>query len=141
MAGVTVVSADELAVLDLFAGCSTESLVPLAAQLRPLTAAPGQVLMRRGERAVSFLAIRSGRVEVTHPGADGLPTVHEVSPGWLLVVLPHLQGWSTPGGEWDDPAERAQIAAILGRLHAATPPEALQRWDFAVPGRTRCWPH
>jgi protein lysine acetyltransferase len=91
VAGVTVVSADELAALDLFAGCSTESLVPLAAQLRPLTAAPGQVLMRRGERAVSFLAIRSGRVEVTHPGADGLPTVHEVSPGLIVGEIALLR--------------------------------------------------
>jgi spectinomycin phosphotransferase len=61
--------------------------------------------------------------------------VREVLPGWVLVVLPYLQGWSTPDGPWDDPAERAQIAGILGRLHAATPPGALQRWDFAVPGR------
>jgi spectinomycin phosphotransferase len=61
--------------------------------------------------------------------------VREVRPGWMLMVLPYLHGWSTPGGAWDDPAERVQIAAILGRLHAATPPEALQRWDFAVPGR------
>jgi spectinomycin phosphotransferase len=61
--------------------------------------------------------------------------VREVLPGWMFVVLPYLQGWSTPDGAWDDPAERAQIAGILGRLHAATPPEALRRWDFAVPGR------
>ncbi|WP_020387434.1 phosphotransferase enzyme family protein [Kribbella catacumbae] len=61
--------------------------------------------------------------------------VSEVLPGWTLVVLPYLQGWSTPDGAWDNPAERAEIAGILGRLHTATPPEALQRWDFAVPGR------
>ncbi|MGW7687175.1 phosphotransferase enzyme family protein [Kribbella sp. NPDC054772] len=61
--------------------------------------------------------------------------VREVLPGWLLMVLPYLQGWSTPDGQWDDPAERAQIAEILGRLHTATPPKNLQRWDFAVPGR------
>lgn len=61
--------------------------------------------------------------------------VGEMLPGWILVVLPYLQGWSTPDGTWDDPAERAEIAGILGRLHTATPPKALQRWDFAVPGR------
>ncbi|WP_427895779.1 phosphotransferase family protein [Kribbella sp. GL6] len=44
-------------------------------------------------------------------------------------------GWSTADGRWDDPAEREQIAGVLGRLHSATPPECLQRWDFAVPGR------
>ncbi|GAA1579381.1 MULTISPECIES: phosphotransferase enzyme family protein [Kribbella] len=61
--------------------------------------------------------------------------VREVLPGWVLVVLPYLQGWSTADGGWDDPAEREQIAGILGRLHAATPPKCLQRWDFAVPDR------
>lgn len=61
--------------------------------------------------------------------------VREVLPGWAMAVLPYLQGWSTPDGAWDDPAEREQIAGILGRLHAATPPEALRHWDFAVPGR------
>ena len=75
------------------------------------------------EFAVAPLPDRTGRL------------VREVQPGWMLVVLPYLQGWSTPGGAWEDPAERAQIAGLLGRLHAAKPPEALQRWDFAVPGR------
>jgi RimJ/RimL family protein N-acetyltransferase len=91
VAGVTAASADELAALEFFADCPTESLVPLAAQLRPLTAAPGQVLMRRGERAVSFLAIRSGRVKVTHTGADGQPTVHEVSPGLIVGEIALLR--------------------------------------------------
>jgi spectinomycin phosphotransferase len=61
--------------------------------------------------------------------------VREALPGWVLVVLPYLQGWSTPGGAWEDPAELEQIAEILGRLHAVPPPKSLQRWDFAVPGR------
>jgi spectinomycin phosphotransferase len=61
--------------------------------------------------------------------------VREVLPGWTMAVLPYLQGWSTADGAWDDPAERAQIARILGRLHTAPAPEALQRWDFAIPGR------
>ncbi|TDW81932.1 spectinomycin phosphotransferase [Kribbella pratensis] len=60
--------------------------------------------------------------------------VREVLPGWTLMVLPHLEGWSTEDGAWDDPAERAEIAPILGRLHTAPAPEALQCWDFAVPG-------
>jgi spectinomycin phosphotransferase len=61
--------------------------------------------------------------------------VREVVPGWAFAVLPYLQGWSTPDGAWDDPAEREQMARILGRLHTAWAPEALQRWDFAVPDR------
>ena len=88
MGGLTAARADELAALDFFAGCSTESLVPLAAQLRPLTAAPGQVLMRQGERAVSFLVIRSGRVEVTHTGADGVRTV--IASGDCLAMRPEM---------------------------------------------------
>ena len=50
----------DLAALEIFAGCPTEALVPLAAQLRPLvSAAAGQVLMQQGELAVSFLMIAS----------------------------------------------------------------------------------
>jgi spectinomycin phosphotransferase len=59
----------------------------------------------------------------------------EVVPGWMFVVLPYLQGWSTTDGAWNDPAERAEMARILGRLHAAPAPEALQRWDPAIPDR------
>lgn len=61
--------------------------------------------------------------------------VREAVAGWTFTVLPHLQGWSTPDGAWDDALEREQIARILGKLHTAPIPEALQRWDFAVPDR------
>lgn len=61
--------------------------------------------------------------------------VRQLLPQWVVQVLPYLRGWSTPDGAWEDPAERRQIAGILGRLHVAEPPEALQAWDFAVPGR------
>ena len=81
MAGLTGVRAGELAALEVFVGCPTEALVPLAAQLRPLTAAPGQVLMQQGELAVSFLVIASGHAEVTHIGVDGHRTVIELTPG------------------------------------------------------------
>jgi spectinomycin phosphotransferase len=82
------------------------------------------VLADRGyDFAVAPLADRGGQL------------VREVSPGWTLTVLPYVQGWSTPDGAWDDPAEREQIAQIVGRLHAAPAPEALQRWDFAIRDR------
>ena len=61
--------------------------------------------------------------------------VREAAPGWAFTVLPYLQGWSTSDGAWDDPVEQEQIARILGRLHSTPAPEALQRWDFAVPDR------
>ncbi len=65
--------------------------MPLAAQLRPLTAAAGQVLMRQGERAVSFLLIGSGRAEVTHTGADGEATVVELTPGLIVGEIALLR--------------------------------------------------
>ena len=84
MAGLTAVSADELAALDVFEGCTADALVPLAAQLQPLTATAGRVLMRQGDHAQSFLLIDSGRAEVTHTGSDGEPTVLELSPPLIV---------------------------------------------------------
>lgn len=91
MAGLTAVRAEELAALEVFAGCPTEALVPLAVQLRPLTAAPGQVLMQQGELAVSFLLIGSGRAEVTHTGVDGHHTVVELTPGLIVGEIALLR--------------------------------------------------
>ena len=91
MAGLTAVSADELAGLELFQGCRPDALVPLAAQLRPLNAAAGRVLMRQGERAESFLLIGSGRAEVTHTGNDGVPTVMELSPPLIVGEIALLR--------------------------------------------------
>ncbi len=91
MSGLTVVRADELAELGVFAGCPTEALVPLAAQLRPVTAVPGQVLMHQGELAVSFLLIASGHTEVTHAGVDGHDTVAELEPGLLVGEISLLR--------------------------------------------------
>ncbi|ODQ93672.1 GNAT family N-acetyltransferase [Mycolicibacterium holsaticum] len=91
MAGLTVVRADELAALEIFAGCPTETLVPLAAQLRPLSAAPGQVLMQQDELAVSFLLIGSGEAEVTHTGVDGHDTVARLTPGMIVGEIALLR--------------------------------------------------
>ncbi|GAB3433767.1 phosphotransferase [Flindersiella endophytica] len=67
-------------------------------------------------------------------GSDGT-VVQRMSPGWALQVTPYVHGWSTDQGAWDDPAEQAEVARLVGRLHAATPPSSVPRWDFAVPGR------
>jgi CRP-like cAMP-binding protein len=91
VSGLTDVRADELAALEVFAGCPAATLVPLAAQLRPLTAAPGQVLMQQGELAVSFLLIGSGRAEVTHTGVDGHDTVVELTPGLIVGEIALLR--------------------------------------------------
>ncbi len=91
MAGLTAVSADELAALEIFEGCRPEDLVPLAALLHPLKAAAGRVLMRQGERAESFLLIGSGRAEVTHTGSDGVPTALEFSPPQIFGEIALLR--------------------------------------------------
>ena len=91
MSGLTVVHADDLAVLEVFAGIPAGALVPLAQQLRPLTARTGQVLMQQGELAVSFLLIGSGCAEVTHVGSDGRDTVVEVTPGLIIGEIALLR--------------------------------------------------
>lgn len=88
---VAAVSADDLAGLEFFAGCPTASLGPVAAQLRPLTAAAGQVLMRQGEHAVSFLLIGSGHVDVTHIGEDGQVHRAPVDPGMIVGEMALLR--------------------------------------------------
>ncbi len=91
MAGLTAVSADELAALEIFTGCRPDALVTLAAQLRPLNAPAGRVLMRQGERAESFLLIDSGKAEITHMGSDGVPTVLEVAPPLIVGEIALLR--------------------------------------------------
>ncbi|MGZ5378685.1 MAG: GNAT family N-acetyltransferase [Mycobacterium sp.] len=128
MAGQTVVRADELAELGVFAGCPTEALAPLAAQLQPVVAAPGQVLMHQGELAVSFLLIGSGRAEVTHAGIDGHDTVAELQPGLIVgeiallrdmprtatvVATERLMGWV---GDRDAFGTMLEIPGMVDRL-------------------------
>ncbi len=91
MSGVTAVEADDLAALDVFTGTAASALVPLAQQLRPLSAAPGQVLMQQGELAVSFLLIGSGHAEVSHSGADGHDTVVDVGSGLVVGEIALLR--------------------------------------------------
>lgn len=91
VSGLTTVRADDLAALTVFDGVPVEALVPLAAQLRPLAAAAGQVLMQQGELAVSFLLIGSGRAEVTHAGDDGHDTFVEVDPGLIVGEIALLR--------------------------------------------------
>lgn len=91
VAELTAVRADELAALDLFAGCSVADLIPLAATLAPLRAVPGQVLMRQGERAESFLLISTGSAEVRHADADGMTVVATLSPGLIAGEIALLR--------------------------------------------------
>jgi CRP-like cAMP-binding protein len=152
VAGQTVVRADELASLEVFAGCPAEALEPLAAQLRPLTAAPGTVLMQQGELAVSFLLIGTGRAEVTHAGADGHDTVAQLEPGLIVgeiallrgttrtatvIASERLTGWV---GDRDAFATMLEIPGIVDRL-VRTARQRLAAFITPIPVRMRDGTH
>jgi len=88
---MNAVSIEELAALNVFADIRAEDLAALAANLEPLHVAAGEVLMRQGERAVSFAIIASGRVEIRHVGADGQIAVTELSPGTIVGEIALLR--------------------------------------------------
>ena len=92
MPELTGARAEELATMDIFEGCATEDLVPLAAHLQPLRAAAGQVLMQQGEQAVSFLLISSGTAEIRHVGRDGSVAIGQLSPGTIVGEIALLRG-------------------------------------------------
>jgi CRP-like cAMP-binding protein len=83
--------AEGLADMALFEGCSAEQLQDLATRLRPLRAEAGQVLMRQGEQAVSFILIQSGRADVIHTGDDGSVVLDEVSAGVIVGEIALLR--------------------------------------------------
>lgn len=91
MSGPSAACAEDLATLAVFDGVPVEALASLAGQLRPLTAAPGQVLMQQGELAVSFLLVASGHAEVTHVGADGHDIVVDLGPGLIVGEIALLR--------------------------------------------------
>jgi RimJ/RimL family protein N-acetyltransferase len=88
---VSAVSTKELAALDVFADISLADLAALAANLQPVHAVAGEVLMRQGERAMSFTIIASGRVEISHVGPDGRVAVTELSPGLIVGEIALLR--------------------------------------------------
>ncbi|ORC01372.1 GNAT family N-acetyltransferase [Mycobacterium persicum] len=91
MAELTGARTAELAGMDIFAGCPAGDLLPLAARLAPLRAPTGQVLMRQGEQAVSFLLISSGSAEVIHVGDDGAVIVEQALPGMIVGEIALLR--------------------------------------------------
>jgi CRP-like cAMP-binding protein len=88
----TAAHADELAQLEFFSGCQVADLAGLAPLLRPLTAAPGEVLMTQGEPALSFALIGSGAVRVTHAAPDGELSVHNIGAGFIIGEIALLRG-------------------------------------------------
>lgn len=91
MAELTEVRAEDLAALEFFTGYRPAALEPLAAALSPLSAPAGEVLMRRGDSAVSFFLIASGRVQVHHEVPDGEPIVVDVDPGLIIGEIALLR--------------------------------------------------
>jgi CRP-like cAMP-binding protein len=83
--------AEGLAGMGLFKDCAIEDLAPVAARLRPLRADPGQVLMRQGEEAVSFILIESGRAEASHLGDDGVEVLGEIPAGVIVGEIALLR--------------------------------------------------
>ncbi|WP_108638091.1 GNAT family N-acetyltransferase [Mycobacterium rhizamassiliense] len=77
--------------MDIFKGCPIEDLLPLAARIQPLRAAPGQVLMQQGERAVSFLLISSGTAEIRHADADGVVSIGHATSGEIIGEIALLR--------------------------------------------------
>lgn len=73
----------ELGALPVFAGIPTDGLSALAAELTPVRAPAGEVLMRQGDKAVSFLIIASGEVEIRHTDDDGQTVVACLSEGLI----------------------------------------------------------
>ena len=145
---LTALRAEELATLEIFKGCPAEDLMPLAASLQPLRAAAGQILMRQGDQAVSFLLIASGAADVAHVGDDGVVTVEHVLAGTIvgeIALLRHiprtatvtttglLTGWV---GDSDAFARLVHIPGIMTRL-VRTVRQRLAAFLTPIPVRTR----
>lgn len=152
MAELTELRADDLATMEVFAGCRVSDLMPLAELLQPLRSAPGQALMRQGERAVSFLLISSGRVEVRHVGDDGVVMLDEVSAGRIVgemallrdqprtatvTTTEALTGWI---GDTDAFACMAEIPGVKDRL-VRTARQRLASFINPIPVRLRDGTH
>lgn len=91
MAELTGARVQELAAMDIFEGCPSEDLLPLAASVEPLRSPAGQVLMQQGEHAISFLLIASGGVEIKHVGDDGVVIVEQASAGMIVGEIALLR--------------------------------------------------
>lgn len=148
MSELTKLRADDLATMEVFAGCRVSDLLPLAERLQPLRSPPGEALMRQGEPAVSFLLISSGRVEVSHVGDDGMVMISEVAAGRIVgemallrdqprtatvTTTDTLTGWI---GDTDAFARMAGIPGVKDRL-VRTARQRLASFITPVPVRLR----
>lgn len=138
--------------MDVFERCSIADLAPLAAFLEPLSVPSGQVLMKQGEEAVSFLLISSGVVEITHVGDDGAVIIEHAFPGMLIgeiALLRHiprtatvvtagpLTGWI---GDNDAFVRMVHIPGVMQRL-LRTVRQRLAAFVTPIPIRVRDGTH
>lgn len=80
-----------LADLAVFADCTVADLDPLARLLEPRNARAGEVLVRQGDPADSFLIIAAGTVEVHRDLPDGTEIAVDVDPGRIVGELALLR--------------------------------------------------
>lgn len=94
--GTTVTGAavrpGELAAMDLFGTAATADLAGLAAALQPLRAPAGELLMKQGEPAESFLLISTGAADVIHVEGDEITVVSSVAAGMIVGEIALLRG-------------------------------------------------
>ncbi|MCB0922995.1 MAG: GNAT family N-acetyltransferase [Mycobacterium sp.] len=90
-AALVAARAEGLAGMDIFIDCSADQLQRLAARLHPVHATPGQVLMRQGDPAVSFILIVSGTATVSHLGDDGEEILNDVGAGAIIGEIALLR--------------------------------------------------
>ncbi|QLL06580.1 GNAT family N-acetyltransferase [Mycobacterium vicinigordonae] len=148
MAELTGMGVEELARMDIFRDCPTQDLLPLASRLAPLSAPAGQVLMRQGEQAVSFLLIASGSAEVMHVGADNTVIIEQAVPGMIvgeiallrdiprtatIATIEPLTGWVGDRGALN---EMVHIPGIMDRL-VRTVRQRLAAFITPIPVRLR----
>jgi protein lysine acetyltransferase len=75
--------ATELGSLPVFDGIPADELSALAAELTPVRAPRGDVLIRQGDKALSFFILASGEVEVRHTDDEGQALVASLSEGLI----------------------------------------------------------
>lgn len=90
-AALVAARAEGLAGMDIFIDCSAGQLQRLAARLHPVHAVPGQVLMRQGDQAVSFILIVSGTATVSHLSEDGEEVLNNVGAGAIIGEIALLR--------------------------------------------------
>ena len=144
----SAVRAEELAAIAVFRGAAVEQLAPLADRLCPLQAPTGTVLMRQGERAVSFLLISAGSARVEHRGDGGTAIRDEVGAGMIVgeiallrdsprtatvTTVTELTGWRGDAAAF---AELVRLTGVRDRL-VRTARQRLAAYITPIPIRDR----